>query len=622
VLRQELKRGADELNLVATSFTTKGPLELESQDLEEGRRHLQQAEEALRAAREELAPWEQPLSLIGGDAGAVLPLTDVALNGAVAGQELYDSLKPLLDWIQALRRDGSAGSALGAPGGQKKISEVISLLRRAQPGLGRAREQIKSALVAYEGLDRASLSGEIAQMVTRLDKYAPQLHALDDLAGTLIDAPDLLASLVGSEGQKTYLVLAQNNDELRPLGGFISTFGVLVVRDGELVVHEFGTTINSPNLTPPSEPCPGASPEWWIQLKNPAWACWDAQWTGDFPTMAQQAKWFYEHGNNPYSPVDGVIALDQSGMGLLLNALGPVTVPEYDEVVTGSELRSKVYHYRLQGSETGHGSLHKEFLAAVFKAVVTQDLAALVGARAPYFIEALRDCVARKHLLFYFADPKLQAFVSKLGADGALRPTEGDYLYLVDTSLQEKVSSSISEQVEYTARIGLDDIITGEATVTLAYPQQAVASDPAISNQVKLGHATPWLLNLQRLYLPERTNWLSMQSNYPAYFDSEAGKLLVGTRVDVRAGETARVRYTYQVPAGVLREGERAVYRLLVQKQPGTREFPLRVRVELPPNRRLLGTIPEAKITTENEAAVLEYEVTLSADLTFTVTFE
>ncbi|MDQ3929570.1 MAG: DUF4012 domain-containing protein, partial [Chloroflexota bacterium] len=461
-LRQELKRGANELNLSVTAFTRRPPLELESQDLEEGRQHLQQAEEALRAARGELALWEPLLSFAGGDAGAVVPLTDVALHGAIAGQQFYESLKPLYDWVQAFRREGTTAT----PQGKEKIAEAISLLRAARPGLGRAREELKGALAAYDSIDRASSSGEIAEMVTRLDKYAPQLRALDDIAGVLIDAPDLLTSLVDSGDQKTYLVLAQNNDELRPLGGFISTFGVLVMRDGQLVAHHFGTTTDSPNLMPPSEPCPSRSPEWWIQLKIPVWGCWDTQWTGDFPTMAQQAKWFYEHGNNPYSPVDGVIALDQTGMGLLLNALGPVNVPEYNEVVTGTELRSKVYYYRLKAQESQEGALHKEFLGGIFKALVTRDLTALIGARAPAFIEALRECVARKHLLFYFTDPKLQGAISKLGADGTLRSTEGDYLYVVDTSLQEKVFGSISEQIEYSALIGPDDIVTGEATIT------------------------------------------------------------------------------------------------------------------------------------------------------------
>jgi hypothetical protein len=48
-------------------------------------------------------------------------------------------------------------------------------------------------------------------------------------------APDLL----GASGRRTYLILAQNNYELRPTGGFISGVGVLEVEDGRIVSFPF-----------------------------------------------------------------------------------------------------------------------------------------------------------------------------------------------------------------------------------------------------------------------------------------------------------------------------------------------------------------------------------------------
>lgn len=580
----------------------------------------------MQPARQELGPWEPVLTFLGGDVAAVLPLTDVGLNGAIAGRELYDSLKPLLTWQQNL---GVSGGAEGSGGGgpQKNLGDIVVLLRQAQPGLRAAREHIDTALAAYHRIEGMSLSGEMGQMAAKLSNHASELNELDDAAGVLIDSPDLLASLIGESGQKTYLVLAQNNDELRPVGGFISTFGLLVVQDGQLIAHEFGPTTNSPLLTPPQQPCPSASPPWWIQLQKPAWGCWDAQWTADFPTMAQEAKWFYEHGNNPHSPVDGVIALDQTGMELLLDGLGSVTVPDYSEVITGSNLRDRVYYYRLKGAQSGESSLHKEFLSSLFGAVVDQDLAHLSAHQVNALMGALKDAVGGKHLLFYFTDPDLQALTVRLGADGSIRQAGGggdyvgDYLYVVDTSMEEKVSYSINEQIAYYGQINTDDSVTGEATVSWAYPTEAVTADPAIANMVRLGKQTPWLVDLTRVYLPGGSKWLSMESNYPAYFGGEAGKLLVGTRAEVHAGESKQVLYRYQVPSCVQHEGDTSVYQLFVQKQPGTRDFPLRVRIALPPGRVLLSTTPGAKAGAVGGIMAVEFDTTLAADQTFRVTF-
>jgi hypothetical protein len=628
VIKGELQRGAAELNLAVAALTTKPLTQLSTADFEEGQRHLQNAEGYIRTAHQELEPWGPVLGLIGGDAAAVLPLTDVGLHGAEGGQEFYDSMKPLLTMYfkaggaDSVGMPGTPGlpEVSKPPGEQRTLQEFITLLRQAQPGLRAAREELNTALSTYRLIDRGALSGEVAEMADKLDRHIPELTQLDDAASVLLDVPDLLTSLTGMDGPKSYLVLAQNNDELRPLGGFIGTFGLLTVQNGQIVDHEFGPTTDSPDLTAPTEPCPATSPSWWIQFKLPVWECWDSQWTGDFPTMAQQAKWFYDHGGNAHAPVDGIIALDQTGTEMLLNALGPVSVPDYNEVVTGSNLRARIYYYRLKGKESGQGSLHKEFLASVFQAIVEQNLVQLSAAHLSALWGALTEAVAGTHLLFYFTDPLLQKQVAQFGADGAIRPASGDYLYVMDTSLQEKVWYSINERIDYSAIINQDKSVTGQATLSWTYPLEAVATDPAISNQVQRGHATPWLLDLTRIYLPERSNWTSMNSHYPTYFESEAGKLLVGTRVDLQAGESKQVRYDYQVPSVVQQEGDHSVYTLLVQKQPGTKAFPLGVHVTLPLGAQPLSTTPTATVSGQGVLTV-DFETTLAADTTFTIGF-
>lgn len=612
VIREQLLRGVHDLRVAAASFTGKPLLDVQASDFEEARRHLESAEESFRSARGELEPWQPVLELIGGDAAAVLPMADIGLHGALAGQELYDSLEPLLSWRQKL-------SEAARPAGQNGLREVLTLLRQAQPGLREAREHLATAISAYKRIDRASLSTDIAQMLAQVDEHAARLYELDEAIGVLIDSPDLLASLIGSGAQKSYLVLAQNNDELRPAGGFIGTYGMLVVRDGEVVAKEFDSA-QSPLLNPPSEPCPSTNPSWWVQLKNPVWACWDAHWTGDYPTLARHAKWFYDHGGNQYAPVDGVVALDLTAVELLLNALGPVSVPGYEEVVTGSNLRSVAYYYR----GTGGGSPHKKFVGSVFKAVIERNLAQLTPERVTALLGAMREAVAGKHLLLYFTDPNLQGYAARLGADGAIRPASGDYLYVVDTSMQGKVYNSISRQLEYYGRINLDGSVLGEATVTWTFPQEAATSDPAIVDLAENSGMMPWLRTMSRIYVPEASKWFSTDASaglaYPTYFATEGGKLLIGRQVDVRVGETRQLRYKYQVPVAVRSEGEQSVYQLLVQKQPGTKDTPLRVRLALPRGGQLLSTAPEARVIAGDET-VVEFEATLATDTTFTVIY-
>ncbi|MEK7102387.1 MAG: DUF4012 domain-containing protein, partial [Patescibacteria group bacterium] len=47
-------------------------------------------------------------------------------------------------------------------------------------------------------------------------------------------APSLMSYLLGFDEERTFLVLLLNNTELRPGGGFIGTYAVATIRNGQL----------------------------------------------------------------------------------------------------------------------------------------------------------------------------------------------------------------------------------------------------------------------------------------------------------------------------------------------------------------------------------------------------
>jgi hypothetical protein len=78
-------------------------------------------------------------------------------------------------------------------------------------------------------------------------------------------------------------------------------------------------------------------PDWWIQFNEPTYAEWDGSWSADFPSSAAMAKWYYDSGGNPLSPVDGVIAMDIIGFEYVLSQLSKVLS---EQTTFSSELRA------------------------------------------------------------------------------------------------------------------------------------------------------------------------------------------------------------------------------------------------------------------------------------------
>ena len=79
----------------------------------------------------------------------------------------------------------------------------------------------------------------LASVRRRLDKDLPAaLNAIDSARRS----QDLIPGLLGFRGGRRYLVLALNNGEMAPGGGFLTTAGVMQVQDGVNGPVEFSDT--------------------------------------------------------------------------------------------------------------------------------------------------------------------------------------------------------------------------------------------------------------------------------------------------------------------------------------------------------------------------------------------
>jgi hypothetical protein len=505
------------------------------------------------------------LPRFGAEAQAAPELLQLARGVATAGRASMDGAYVV------------AHALPGQPGQGSALARLAPALEQSQPSWQEAEAALAQVAVARSQLDLTQLDPRIAGQLERLDSYLPLLQTGTALAR-------LAPSLLGADGPKTYLLLAQNNDELRPTGGFISGVGLLPIDRGQLgeIDFEDSYTVYNPDVDHPLAPSDleqtmGAQ----ILLFR------DANWSADFPSSAQVAQSLYQLDTG--AATDGVIAFDLEATRRLVAALQPLTLPGYQQPLTGDNLlvaMREVWAEPLATENTVREAgatdwwLHrKDFMG---------DLAAAARARLETgqvdfgtLAQALYSSLQEKHLLVMVNDPATAALLTEAGWSAAIDPGDGDFLLVVDSNVGwNKVNGVVKRTTHYTIAPRAD----GSALVDLelVYQHQGEANNQPCVHEARYGDTYEDMVrrcyfNYIRVLAPAGAKLTSAEGFEPAEVSvrpGERGVTQFAGSLLVPPGDTRRVRLSYELPAGLL-DGD--VYNLRVQKQPGIPAWPVRV---------------------------------------------
>lgn len=241
---------------------------------------------------------------------------------------------------------------------------------------------------------------------------------------------------------KTYIVLLQNNTELRPTGGFMGSFVKVRFEDGglkELRVQDiYQPDGQLPGHVEPPYPIQEGFGQGWWKLR-------DANWDPDFTIAGRTITWFLEQGG--VSPVDGVVAINLDLIKKWLKILGEVKIITYGQTVNADNI------YQLAQSQAElnwkPGSTQKrDFLGAAGVAVLEQSKGAPFKQKMK-LAKLLWDELRSKQIMVWMKDEVVQKEIVKMKWDGGLGKPEDDYLYIVEANLgANKANCCIERQVE------------------------------------------------------------------------------------------------------------------------------------------------------------------------------
>jgi hypothetical protein len=361
---------------------------------------------------------------------------------------------------------------------------------------------------------------------------------------------------------RTYLVLFQNNLELRPGGGFLGSFGILTLRDGKVVGFGVHDTGNFDGRIPDTVEPPYPMRE---TLDIPSWKLRDSNWEPDFSTNAKQAVAFYEMGQGA-EKFDGVIGITTDVLSSFLSVTGPVEIPgfpgTYDEKNAVIDLEYQVEQGFLEqdvdfGERKSVMSLLGERILERVRELPPQDLFRL-------FQVVLED-LNRKDIQLWFADEDLQTQAVAAGWAGSFDGKwSDDYLMAVDANLNSwKTDYVMKRSMHYVVDLSQE---TPKAKVTIHYEHTGKERN----------FMTKDYQTFLRVYVPDGS-WLGSVSGNAKdpVFGTFMGKKFFGVLVHVPLGTSKDVSFEYDLPKDL----ERDFYDLKIQKQPGLPGVPVNISI-------------------------------------------
>ncbi|MGQ9850010.1 MAG: DUF4012 domain-containing protein [Aggregatilineaceae bacterium] len=603
--RTQVQNSWESLDRIWTTVGRKSGADLTLADFEHLQTGVRDLSASLSGARRQTL-FLRPFTSLSGDLQTSFNMLDAAQELTLAADNLLTGLQPALFFLTQGEEKERVAAQFSS--GER----VVELLSLGRGRFTRAGQHLDAARAIIDRLDPTKVSPGLLATVDGLEST---YKLLTDIDRVLLDSPELLTAALGLNETQTYLILAQNNDELRPAGGYISTYGWMTVRNGRVLDYDYrATTPNSPNPPPLALSSQVQIPAWWIPYQQPIYAAWDSSWSPDFPTTARMAAWFYDNGGNPQSPVDGVIGIDLVAFEYILGELGSIYVPDYDVTVNSANFRETVYTIR--AASEGE---HKEFVAAVYRQIF-DDWQRVDQEKSIEIRGAMLKALLEKHIMLYFTtNDKLNEAVRVLGWLGDQKPAQDhDYLLVADANLGNKANRSVLRQLTYDVTIQDDGSLSSRLAVAYDYSARVAENDPAVAP----AHGDLDYRSLVQVFVPVQST-LSEATNLPAepvVVPSETHTAFVA-RASVDYNHSERYQFRYSTPPLVTQEGPYYRYKLLVQKQPGTLAEPLNVQITLPAGARTVYTDPQAAASYSLDQPVLEFRLTLTSDRTIEVVY-
>ncbi|AMM20474.1 hypothetical protein AX769_10350 [Frondihabitans sp. PAMC 28766] len=397
------------------------------------------------------------LPLVGGDLRAVRQvsavLSNVSDNAIVPVTKVASTLK-----VSQFKPTGGAID--------------LEPLTAAQPAVGRAAADLRSQLAVARGIDTGDA---VKQVDSAVDQLVSVLAKASGAADEADHALTLLPQMLGGDGPRTYLILFQNNAEVRSTGGIPGALAEIHAQGGRITLGQQASSADFPQAATPALKLPTETEGIYGSITGEYMQ--DVTLTPRFDLSAKiaQAMWKQKYGTT----VDGVLSIDPVALGYLLEATGPITLPTGETLTSQNAVQTLLSDsYAKYPVPAEQDAFFAGAAASVFQKIASGsfDPSAL--------LTGLTHATDEHRLLLWSDRPAEQATVDATALSGALpssTPTKPAFGVYLDDSTGAKMDYYLKTQISAGQKAcrtdGRPDQIV-EVTLTNTAPQDAATTLP------------------------------------------------------------------------------------------------------------------------------------------------
>lgn len=495
---------------------------------------------------------------------------NIAFQGIDAGQIVIQAIEPYQDFL---------GIKGGSDSSEKTTADRITFLTESAEGLIPYLDELDTKITNIETeLNQINPNRypekfkniEIRSKISQAQESVTQVGQLVKNGKPLLSK---ISWLLGKDNPRHYLMVFQNDGELRPSGGFWTAYSTMTVSNGKVTPGTASNIYDLDDRLGTLGKAPRLISSYHINV--PSLTLRDSNLSPDFPTDAQIFLENYQKASKSKESFDAVIAIDTQLLADMIKVLGKLDTrvgtftAEPDNRCNGCP--SVIYEIEWMAGRPRNyiEPNRKDFLNPLMSALLANVMGS-EKSKMTSLIEAFFKNINEKHILVYFTDKNMAEVGNSANISGQITQTPEtiDYLHLNDANFASAKSNMfITQKIDHdiTIKNGV-----AEHKVSVTYTNPYAASNCNLEKGDLCLNASKYR-DLFRFYVPKGSTLTKMTGSEVETvqyeeLDKQVFEGFYGDKYPLYPKSSSKVSVQYKSGVKI-----GSTYSLLLQKQPGTK---------------------------------------------------
>ena len=374
------------------------------------------------------------------------------------------------------------------------ITTLLGAIQNGAPAMQRCTDELTS-LPAFHIEKLQKLVGPAQEKITGINDVFQEANTFAPIIG----------SMLGANGNRTYLLAAQNTAEIRASGGFPGSMGTVSIDNGAIELGDFTKVYDMMAEETPAQ-CAITDEEnalfypWYTQYS------WDNSFNPDYPRVA--GIWAAAHQEKTEQSVDGVISITPTMVQDLLAATGDSFTLSDGTTIDGTNATKVLQHdlywkYLSSGSDMSEGNdLCDALFAEAAEYAFDSALENMNASSLMKLVSTMMGGLEDRRVMIWLADATEQSYIEDMGYSGSMtaasqqEPTLGVFVNFwagsklgwwlgMDTQISSPVTGNNGSRTYHVTTTLTNFMTAQEAKQGVSY----IVSD----NDKSLGDADPFI---------------------------------------------------------------------------------------------------------------------------------